>query len=86
MITSYTSPVDKLLTLGKPESTKPDNWPDYLELGLGPQHMPELISMATDPVFRSPEAENESEEDDPDYWAPLHAIRALGQLHAEFCC
>jgi len=81
--TIYTFPVDKLLTLGKPESTTPDNWPNYLELGLGPQHIPELISMATDPVFRSPEAANESEEDDPDYWAPLHAIRALGQLHAE---
>jgi len=83
MNTTYTSPVDKLLTLGKPESTAPDNWPNYLELGLGPQHIPELISMATDPVFRSLEAEKESEEDDPDYWAPLHAIRALGQLHAE---
>ena len=83
MDTTYTSPVDKLLTLGKPESTAPDNWPNYLELGLGPQHIPELISMATDPVFRSLEAEKESEEDDPDYWAPLHAIRAPGQLHAE---
>jgi len=75
--------VDKLLTLGKPETTTPDSWPNYLELGLGPQHIPELISMATDPVFRSLEAEEESEEEDPDYWAPLHAIRALGQLHAE---
>ena len=51
MDTTYTSPVDKLLTLGKPESTAPDSWPNYLELGLGPQHIPELISMATDPVF-----------------------------------
>ena len=83
MDTTYTSPVDKLLTLGKPKSTTPDSWPNYLELGLGPQHIPELICMATDPVFRSLEAEQESEEDDPDYWAPLHAIRALGQLHAE---
>ena len=83
MDTTYTSPVDKLLTLGKPESTTPDSWPNYLEIGLGPQHIPELISMATDPVFRSLEAEQESEEEDPDYWAPLHAIRALGQLHAE---
>ena len=83
MDTTYTSPVDKLLTLGKPESTTPDSWPNYLEIGLGPQHIPELISMATDPVFRSLEAEQESEEEDPDYWAPLYAIRALGQLHAE---
>ena len=27
----------------KPESTTPDNWPNYLELGLGPEHIPELI-------------------------------------------
>jgi len=81
--TTYTSPVDKLLTLGKPESSTPEKWPNYLEFGLGPEHIPELIRMATDPVFRGPEAEKESEEEDPDFWAPLHAIRALGQLHAE---
>jgi hypothetical protein len=57
MATTYTSPVDKLLTLGKSESTAPYSWPNYLELGLGPQHIPELISMATDPVFRSLEAD-----------------------------
>jgi hypothetical protein len=38
--------------------------------------------MATDPEFRGPESEDKSEDEDPDYWAPLHAIRALGQLHA----
>jgi HEAT repeat protein len=81
--TTYTSPVNKLLTLGKPESSLPEEWPNYLEFDLGPQHIPDLIRMATDPVFRGPEAEKESEEDDPDFWAPLHAIRALGQLHAE---
>jgi PBS lyase HEAT-like repeat-containing protein len=81
--TIYTSPVDKLLTLGKPESSSPERWPNYLELGLGPEHIPELIRMAIDPEFRGPEAQEESEEEDPDFWAPLHAIRALGQLHAE---
>jgi Protein of unknown function (DUF1186) len=80
---TYISPVDKLLTLGKPESVLPEKWPNYLELGLGPEHIPELIRMAIDPEFRGPEAQEESEEEDPDYWAPLHAIRALGQLHAE---
>ena len=81
--TIYSSPVDKLLTLGKPESTSRESWPNYLELGLAPEHIPELIRMATDPVFRGPEAAEESEEEDPDFWAPLHAIHALGQLHAE---
>ena len=46
--TTYTSPVDKLLTLGKPESSSPEKWPNYLEFGLGPEHIPELIRMATD--------------------------------------
>jgi hypothetical protein len=78
--TTYTSPVDKLLTLGKPESTSPESWPNYLELGLGPEHIPELIHMATDHKLSELE---EDEDEDPDYWAPLHAIRALGQLHAE---
>jgi hypothetical protein len=44
--TTYTSLVDKLLTLGKPESPSPEKWPNYLELG--PEHIPELIRMAID--------------------------------------
>jgi len=80
---TYIAPVDKLLTLGKPESVLPEKWPNYLELGLGPEHIPELIRMAIDREFRGPEAEEESEEEDPDFWAPLHAMRALGQLHTE---
>ncbi len=80
--TTYPSPVDKLLTLGEPESVLPEKWPDYLELGLGPEHIPELIRMATDHELRKIEPE-EDEEEDPEFWAPIHAIRALGQLHAE---
>jgi len=80
--TTYTSPVDKLLSLGKPESNLPEKWPNYLELGLGPEHIPELIHMATDLELRGPESQEKSEEEDPDFWAPLHAIRALGQLQA----
>lgn len=80
--TTYTSPVDKLLTLGEAEFVLPEKWPDYLELGLGPEHIPELIRMATDRELRNIEAE-EAEEEDPEFWAPIHAIRALGQLHAE---
>ncbi len=80
--TTYTSPVDRLLSLGKPESVLPEKWPNYLELGLGPENIPELIHMATDPELRGPESEEKSEGEDPDFWAPLHAIRALGQLQA----
>jgi len=80
--TTYTPPVNKLLTIGEPESVNPDKWPDYRELGLGPEHIPELIRMATDRKLRDLEDE-EYEDEDPDFWAPIHAIRALGQLHAE---
>ncbi len=82
MNTTYTSPVDKLLTLGEAEPVVPDAWPNYLELGLGPEHIPDLIRMATDHEIRTIESE-EGEEDEPEFWAPIHAIRALGQLHAE---
>lgn len=75
--TSYTPPVDKLLTLGEPEPFVPDKWPNYLELGLGPEHIPDLIRMATDQELST--ADSESVES----WAPIHAMRALGQLHAE---
>ncbi|HEY6285501.1 MAG TPA: hypothetical protein VIX20_07555 [Ktedonobacteraceae bacterium] len=80
--TNYTSPVNKLITIGEPESVKPDTWPDYMELGPGPEYIPELIRMARDRKLRDLE-EEEYEDEDPDYWAPIHAIRALGQLHAE---
>jgi hypothetical protein len=41
--TTYIPPVDKLLTLGKAEPVISDNWPNYLELGIGPEHIPDLI-------------------------------------------
>jgi hypothetical protein len=80
--TTYAAPVDKLLTLGEAEPVDSDKWPDYLELGLGPEHIPDLIRMATDRALRSLEPE-EGEEEEPGFWAPVHAMRAIGQLHAE---
>lgn len=80
--TTYTPPVDKLLTLGEPEPFAPDRWPNYLELDLGPEHIPDLIRMATDHEIRSIEPK-EGEEEELEFWAPIHAVRALGQLHAE---
>jgi hypothetical protein len=50
--------------------------PDYLGLGLGREHVPELIRMATDSNL------NRGEPNSPDVWAPLHAWRALGELRA----
>ena len=77
MATTYEPPVDKLLTYGEAELTVSNQWPNYLELGLGPEHIPDLIRMAQD------EELNDADSESLEVWAPLHAIRALGQLHAE---
>src|SRR5260370_624667 len=74
---SYPPPVNQLLTYGEVGSQSPDTWPNYLELGLGPEHIPDLIRMAAD------EKLNEADIDDVASWAPMHAYRALGQLHAQ---
>ena len=74
---SYTPPVEQLLTYGEGQSYLPENWPNYLELGLGPEQIPDLIRMATD------DALNWADSDSLEVWAPIHAWRALGQLRAE---
>jgi hypothetical protein len=74
--TSYQPPVDKLLTYGESNLMTPDEWPDYRELGIGPEHIPDLIRMATD------EELNEADSESREVWAPIHAWRALGQLRA----
>ena len=70
----YAPPLDRLLSMGNAWGDKP--WPDYLALGLGPEHIPELIRMATDPEL------NDAPSESPEVWAPGHAWRALAQLHA----
>jgi len=65
-----------LLTFGE-EWSKPDGWPDYLALGIGSEHIPDLIRMATD------EALEETDEESVAVWAPIHARRTLGLLQAE---
>ena len=72
----YPPPVDKLLTYGKPEPRDAQNWPDYLELGLGPEHVPDLLRMTADEELW------EAGEDASENWVPVHAWRALGQLRA----
>src|SRR5205823_3615958 len=76
---SYAPPVDKLLTYGDSHKVgmDPKNWPEYLELGIGSEHIPDLIRMATD------EELNTADQDSLEVWAPLHAWRILGVLHAE---
>lgn len=74
-MSSYTSPVDKLLTYGKPEAYVVEQWPDYLALGLTSEHIPELLHMVTDKELLSIDPE-----EDQAGWAPVHAMRTLGQL------
>jgi len=74
--TRYQPPMERLLTYGESNRITPDEWPDYRELGMGPEQIPELIQMATDEELNLAAAES------TEVWAPLHAWRALGQLRA----
>ncbi|HZO88333.1 MAG TPA: DUF1186 domain-containing protein [Chthonomonadaceae bacterium] len=71
---SYPPPVNKLLALG--DIREELKQPDYLALGLRPEHVPDLIRMATDKELLWADSE------DDEVWAPIHAWRALGQLRA----
>jgi hypothetical protein len=52
-----------------------EEWPNYVgQLGLGPEHVPELIRIASDPTFY------EEGSGDHGYYVTIHARRALGQL------
>jgi hypothetical protein len=73
--TNYAPPLDKLLTLGDARPTM-GRWPDYRQVGLAPEHIPDLIHMATD------EELNQANSDSAEVWAPMHAWRALGQFRA----
>jgi hypothetical protein len=74
MSASYSSPVSELLTFGDCRDFR--GWPNYLDLGLRSEHVPELIEMATD------EELNWADPESLEVWAPVHAWRALGQLRA----
>jgi hypothetical protein len=75
---TYSPPVDKLLTLGKPEPVGFEDWPNYLEFGLGPEHIPDLLRMLTDDDLFTDELMQDVEK--AEGWAPYHALRALGQI------
>jgi hypothetical protein len=76
-LNKYQPPIDQLLTYGEAHLSKPEDWPDYRQLGIGPEHIPELIRMATD------EELNLGDSESLEVWAPMHAWRALGQLRAD---
>jgi hypothetical protein len=51
-----------------------NDWPDYLQYGIRPEHLPDLLAMITDKSLYS------DDPDSPELWASLHAWRAIGQL------
>lgn len=73
----YPPPVYALVRLGEAEFGH-TRWMDYPEhLGLGPEHVPDLVRVLRDPAWM------EVDEDAPEAFAPIHAWRALAQLRAE---
>lgn len=70
----YSAPVKTLLTNGSPQRGR--HWPNYLEHGFSQDHIPELVAMLTDESFHRAKSTSDA------IWAPLHAWRVLGQLHA----
>lgn len=74
MQTQYSPTVAKLLTIGDTDNQR--EWPNYLDLGLRAEHIPELISLATDAKLLWSETEGR------EVWGPIHAWRTLGQLRA----
>jgi hypothetical protein len=69
----YPEPVHTLLTFGE---TNWHEWEDYQTFGFTHEHIPDLIRMATDQHLIV-------EADIPEFWAPIHAWRALAQLGAK---
>ena len=67
-------PLAELFKLG--EASRSHDWPDYLSIGLGPEHVPDLIRLAVDSEL------NQAPHDSSEVWVPVHAWRALGQLRA----
>ena len=76
--TDYADPVRRLLSIGPPDGYDPVDWLDYAAaLGLGPEHIAALIRLACDAAL------HRGDPDGDEAWAPMHALRALGQLRAE---
>ena len=62
-----------LLILGEADWQE---WEDYINLGFTREHIPDLIRIATDRHLIV-------EAEEPEFWAPIHAWRALAQLGAK---
>jgi Protein of unknown function (DUF1186) len=72
----YAPPVDQLFSHGGAHDSI-GNWSGYLTLGITSDHIPDLVQMLSDESLY----QSESEEDD--YWAVVHAWRTVSELKAE---
>lgn len=77
MTRPYSEPVSKLLTLGRPKGP----WQEYAALGITRQDVPELIRLLEDDKLRLMVPPDEK--DLTEWYAQIHAWRALSQLGAE---
>lgn len=68
----YLPPVAALLTLGTAHEQSVQAQRDTL--GIGQEHLPDLVRMARDRVLHS------ADEEDPAGWAPIHAVLLLSKL------
>ena len=70
----YQLPVSRLLTLGDPFGLQGET--NFAALGLSQRDIPEIMRLATDARLLDNDTAT------ADVWGPIHAWRALGQLHA----
>jgi hypothetical protein len=79
---TYTEPVSKLLTLGRPDN---QGWHDYLKMGITSKDIPELIRLIEDKELRWMERPADLPEDGdlPEWYGQIYAWRALAQLKSE---
>lgn len=75
----FSEPILALRSLGE-KSNRDSTWPNYLELGITSDQIPELFRILARIEEFWPDAEVENA---PESYAPIHAWRALGKLRAE---
>lgn len=75
----FSEPVLALISLGE-KAARTTKWPDYTELGLTAEHVPELIRIIDEIEEFWPD---ENVKNAAESYAPIHAWRALGQLKAD---
>jgi hypothetical protein len=75
----FSEPVLALVSLGE-KSARVSQWPNYLELGITSEHIPELLRILAEIKEFWPDVDVGNA---PESYAPIHAWRALGQLKAE---